>query len=248
MTPELLDILYNHKPICESLIQNGFEHASRLFHRRARSLPALTDQNLPELRRIYLTSLNKSLYNFILYEWDLSLAQLCYENKALSHGEEIRLQESFLRAGDAILSSYAYCLRGDNACPCHMKQACRYIDSHLDEEITLDMLASHVFLSKTYLSQIFKETVGMNFSDYLSRRRLTRARRLLLTTDLKIDQIAEKCGFFSSTYFSTVFKKNTHMTPRTFRQRFAGTARHDHTLQSVPDQIPVPSLSGQTHE
>lgn len=232
MKPELLDILCNHKSICETLIREGYVNASALFHERARDLHQLTNENIPELRRIYLTSLNKSLYNFILYEWDISLAQCCFENKAFSHSDEDQREEGFLHAGDAILHAYACCLCENSTCSCHIRQACRYIDSHLEEEITLDMVASKIFISKAYLSQIFKENIGQNFSDYLNRKRMTRARHLLLTTDLKIDQIAMKCGFLSSTYFSTVFKKNTHMTPRAFRQRFSGTASKNISMDS----------------
>ena len=83
-------------------------------------------------------------------------------------------------------------------------------------------MSQSVYISRAYLSQMFKEQVGLSFTEYVNARRLVKARRLLLTTDLKIDEIAEACGFFSSTYFSTVFKKSTQLTPRTFRQRHCG--------------------------
>ena len=88
-----------------------------------------------------------------------------------------------------------------------MEQACRYIDAHLNEPLTLSAVSQSVYISRAYLSQMFKEQVGLSFTEYVNARRLVKARRLLLTTDLKIDEIAEACGFFSSTYFSTVFKK-----------------------------------------
>lgn len=224
MNEDLLDILYNQKSICEILLKNGAKEAISLFHERAGKLSPMPEEDLPVLRCILLNSLNKSIYNFILFAWDISLAQCCFENKALSH--HFKEETLFLEAGDRIILSYAAQICA--ACPkaAHVEQACHYIDAHLDEEITLDVVARHIFVSKSYLSQMFKEFTGYSFSEYITNQRLVRARHLLLTTQLKIDRIAEECGFFSSTYFSTVFKKITHMTPRAFRQKYAGTAAY----------------------
>ncbi len=222
MDNRFLDILYNHKCICETLLKSGYNSASEILYSRASSLTHLEKhENICELRCIFLNSLNKSLYNFILFTWDISLAQCCFENKTISHlfDNEAR----FLLAGEKILESYAKLICSNKPKSSHVEQACRYIDAHLEEELTLASVAQNVFVSKSYLSQMFKEHLGQNFTEYVNSQRLIKARRLLLTTDLKIDEIAEACGFFSSTYFSTVFKKNTHLTPRMFRQRHYGT-------------------------
>ena len=228
MNQDLLDILYNQKSICELLLKSGAEDASSLFHERAQKLHQLPEDDLPILRCIFLNSLNKSIYNFILFAWDISLAQCCFQNKALSH--HFKEEKLFLDAGDEIIHSYSDQIY--TSCPkaSHVEQACHYIDTHLNEEITLDIVARHIFVSKSYLSQMFKEFTGQSFPEYITAQRVIRARHLLLTTELKIDQVAEQCGFFSSTYFSTVFKKHTSMTPRSFRQKYAGSALYHNLI------------------
>ncbi len=221
MTSELLDILYNHKSICEALVKSGYSEAAAAFHQQAAELHEVPGKDLSMRRRIFLNSLNKSIYNFILYAWDISLAQCCYDNLLASH-DTIKTRERFLTAGENILKTYdrllcSRCVKHSNAS--HVEQACLYIDGHLDEELSLELVAQKVYVSKTYLSQMFKEYIGCSFTEYITNQRLVRARRLLLTTDLKIDQIAQNCGFLSSTYFSTAFKKSTHISPRDFRQQ-----------------------------
>lgn len=221
MNSRCLDLLYNHKAICEALVKSGESAASEILYRRASALRQLSAcGNICELRCIFLNSLNRSLYNFILFTWDISLAQCCFENKAVSHlfDDEPR----FLLAGEKILESYAKLICANRPRSAHVEQACRYIDAHLNEPLTLSAVSQSVYISRAYLSQMFKEQVGLSFTEYVNARRLVKARRLLLTTDLKIDEIAEACGFFSSTYFSIVFKKSTQLTPRTFRRRHCG--------------------------
>ncbi|MBS6559939.1 MAG: helix-turn-helix transcriptional regulator [Clostridiales bacterium] len=221
----LLDSLYNHKPICEALLKEGYASASALFHKRAMCIRDLSEHDISILRCVFLNSLNKSLYNFVLYAWDISLAECCYEN--LFHSHEYENYTAFLMAGDEILKSYACQIC--SACPqsSHIERACCYIDSHINEELTLDIVAQNTFVSKSYLAQTFKPITGEGFSEYITNRRIAIAKNLLLTTTLKIDEIASQCGFFSSTYFSTVFKKQTDFSPSTFRKRFSGTAFHD---------------------
>lgn len=247
MTQDLLDILYNQKPICETLLKSGAKEASFLFHKRAQKLHSIPAQELPILRCIFLNSLNKSIYNFILFAWDISLAQCCFDNKAFSH--HFKEEKLFLEAGDQIISSYSEHIC--SSCPktFHVQQACQYIDAHLGEEITLDIVARHIFVSKSYLSQMFREITGQSFSEYIACQRVVRARRLLLTTSLKVDQIAEQCGFFSSTYFSTVFKKNTGMAPRAFRSRYGGFLsgqETDSALMRFPAASPTAAVSDES--
>ena len=225
---DLLDSLYNHKPICEVLLKDGYEEASILFHKRAECIKNLSEHDLSILRCIFLNSLNKSLYNFVLFAWDISLAQCCFENLAHSHAYEDH--NNFLVAGDEILQSYACQICSSCSQGSHVKQACHYMDNQKREKLTLDIVAQNIFVSKSYLAQTFKSITGQNFSEYISNRRTTMAKNLLITTDLKVDEIAIQCGFFSSTYFSTVFKKHTQLSPNDFRKRFSRTAIHHLTM------------------
>ncbi|MBS5522810.1 MAG: helix-turn-helix transcriptional regulator [Clostridiales bacterium] len=229
MNNELLDVLYNHKAICETLLKSGYSAAAAIFYEKAACLSNIPGKELSLQRRIFLNSLNKSIYNFILYVWDISLAQCCYNNLIDSH-YNFKDEKHFLTSGEKILKNYAQFICTNCPKASHVEHACNYIDSHLCEELSLELVARRVYVSKTYLSQMFKERTGHSFTEYVNNQRIVKARRLLLTTDLKIDQIAESCGFFSSTYFSTAFKKNTGMTPRAFRQRYHSASRYDRAM------------------
>lgn len=111
--------------------------------------------------------------------------------------------------------------------PCHpiVKQAIQYIHKHLNEEITLQLIAREIYCNPTYLSQVFKKEVHMNFSDFLVQARLKRAMLLLATTSLPIGEIAEQVGIPNQSYFSRSFIRLTGMQPSKYRQEFLGEGR-----------------------
>ena len=71
----------------------------------------------------------------------------------------------------------------------------RYLQEHLDKEISLNILADEFHLSSQYISQLFKSEIGVNFLAYLTSIRMERAKKLLLATSLSIGEISEKCGY-----------------------------------------------------
>lgn len=93
------------------------------------------------------------------------------------------------------------------------------IQGHLaDGEFTLKKLASELGFSAPYLSVLIKKELGLPFQDYLVQERIKKAKLLLLTTDLRIYEIAEQVGFEDMNYFSQRFKQLTGMTPRQFKK------------------------------
>jgi two-component system, response regulator YesN len=66
---------------------------------------------------------------------------------------------------------------------------------------------------------LFKEETGIPFREYLVHLRIETAKNFLVTSDQKISQLALRLGFDNGNYFSTVFKKYTGMTPRSYRQK-----------------------------
>ncbi len=93
-----------------------------------------------------------------------------------------------------------------------------YINKHYIQGITLSELASQFNVSTGYLSKLFLDHVGENFTEYLNMIRVNKAKELLKTTDKKIYQIADQVGFNDSYYFSSWFKKVVGVTPTTFRE------------------------------
>ncbi|WP_342982348.1 response regulator [Ruminococcus sp. 2227st1_E6_2227SCRN_220401] len=100
----------------------------------------------------------------------------------------------------------------------YLKQILDFVQDHFDQPISLEDVAGHVNLSVGYLSNYFKEKMGMPFTDYLLKLRMEKAKELLAHTNEKIYRIAERTGYQNSQYFVTVFKKNTGVTPAEYRK------------------------------
>lgn len=96
----------------------------------------------------------------------------------------------------------------------------RYMQEHLSEEISLTVLAEEFHLSAQYISQLFKNEIGVNFLTYLTSIRMEQARKLLLSTSLSIAEISGKTGYSDYRVFTKVFKKIEGVTPSQYRQNF----------------------------
>ncbi|MFS0862346.1 response regulator transcription factor [Fredinandcohnia sp. 179-A 10B2 NHS] len=99
-----------------------------------------------------------------------------------------------------------------------IREAVAYIDQHLHEELTLKDVAAHVYLNSSYFSVLFKEQMNLNFSEYITRRRMQRAKELLLSTSLPVNEIAEEVGYKTSKYFIKIFKEYENTTPSKYRR------------------------------
>ena len=96
--------------------------------------------------------------------------------------------------------------------------ALRYIDTHYtDEEISLDSVAIASNISANYLSALFSQKVGLSFVEYVTKKRMDRAKQLLKKTDKRSGEIAVEVGYKDPRYFSFVFKKKTGCTPSQYR-------------------------------
>ena len=99
-----------------------------------------------------------------------------------------------------------------------VERAKDYIAGHYtDEQLSVEALCSHIHLSPTYFSTVFKREVGMSFTAYVTKVRMEEAARLLRETDEKTYRIAEAAGFSDPNYFSYVFKRHFGLSPSKFR-------------------------------
>lgn len=101
----------------------------------------------------------------------------------------------------------------------------RYMQEHLAEEINLSVLADEFHLSAQYVSQLFKNEIGVNFLAYLTNIRMEKAKNLLLSTSLSIADISEQCGYADYRVFTKVFKKAEGITPSRYRRDFLEDAK-----------------------
>lgn len=103
-------------------------------------------------------------------------------------------------------------------CSSKVLMAIEYIRNNYSRQISLEDIAEYAGISRIYLSQLFKRETGKNIRDYLAEYRLSKAKELLLTSNLKIYTISELCGFGSAQYFNRIFKKMTGFSPYQFKE------------------------------
>lgn len=95
-----------------------------------------------------------------------------------------------------------------------------YIDENYNKDITLRNIADSCYVSKHYLSHLFKEDLGDSPINYLISRRIEVAKKLLLTTNGNIQSISKLVGYDNANYFNILFKKITGSTPGKFRESY----------------------------
>lgn len=98
-----------------------------------------------------------------------------------------------------------------------IKNACKIILDHIDSEISLNKIAKKLFISRSYLSMLFREKTGWNLIDYITFIKIERAKILLSDRNLKNYDIASKLGYCDE-YFTKLFKKVVGVTPTTYRK------------------------------
>lgn len=94
-----------------------------------------------------------------------------------------------------------------------------YIDANFAKEISLDEVSRMVDISPYYFSKLFKQEVGENFIEYVTRTRINHARRLLEDPRYSIKEVCAMSGYSDPNYFSRIFKKYEGMTPSEYRER-----------------------------
>jgi two-component system response regulator YesN len=100
-----------------------------------------------------------------------------------------------------------------------IEQVKQYLQQHYSEKINLQEVADAVAMSRTYLSNLFKQETGTTIWNYLISIRMLHARKLLLGSSLKSYEIALKVGYENSIHFSKLFKDHYGLTPMDFKKR-----------------------------
>lgn len=100
-----------------------------------------------------------------------------------------------------------------------VRDAIAFVEEHMREAIGMKQVADHLHLNASYFSVLFKEQTGFTFSEYLTRRRLQRAKELLAQTRMPIGEIAEQVGYQTAKYFIKVFKDSESISPSQYRRQ-----------------------------
>ncbi len=99
-------------------------------------------------------------------------------------------------------------------------QVVQYIDQNYEKNIALNELAELIHLSPAYLSRRFHQEQGMSIRNYIAFKRMEQAGHLLKTTNLSAREIAETCGFSSTSYFHRICREQTGLSPAQIRQQY----------------------------
>lgn len=100
-----------------------------------------------------------------------------------------------------------------------IKRVCEYIQTHYRKDISLTEMAQLANMSISYFSSWFKRCTGRTLVQYIQEIRIEKAKQLLLETQLKNYEIAERVGFATQPYFIRVFKNSVGVAPNVFRKR-----------------------------
>ncbi|MFB7816899.1 response regulator transcription factor [Paenibacillus chitinolyticus] len=119
-----------------------------------------------------------------------------------------------LRQASAAVEYDSIKVSGDKS----IEVALQYIKAHYSEDLSLERMASVVFLNPVYFSQLFKQKTGQGYKEYVTGLRLEQAKQLLCNPQLKLAEIAERVGYQDVRHFTQVFRKKFMQTPTEYRQ------------------------------
>lgn len=101
----------------------------------------------------------------------------------------------------------------------------KYIDEHCLEQISLKNISDRFFLNMYYLSHLFKKVLGFSLKDYIILQRISRAKDLLVKSDINITGVCTSSGFGNINHFIRIFKKYEGITPNQYRKNYRSSAK-----------------------
>lgn len=144
--------------------------------------------------------------------------QLVTEERRLNNEKDPKLANYLFKALSLQIGRAIKQARTTNR-PHVVTKMMRYIEENATMPLKVDDVASHVGLSVSRASHLFKDCVGKTVIEYTLELRLEAAVAVMRHTSLPLDQIANDCGFGTYTYFFKVFKNKFKVSPGTFRQK-----------------------------
>lgn len=161
---------------------------------------------------------NRSLFAISLSSTQAKRMELLF----LAHSDSDYYQRQFLllaifRQVTLYLEAGAVPIVQNNTCG-YILDVAEYIQAHRTERITIDKLAKHFRVSISKLKSDFKNTTTLTIHQFCMEQRMNAAKRLLISTQLTVSQIAQECGFTDESHFIRALRKDTQKTPSAFRE------------------------------
>ena len=183
-------------------------------------IPA-TEVDVAEFMRLIKINPKMGLRDYNPLKYDKAL----HFHRSLNYANEV-LPAVFLESKSILLGFLSRFMVDDSchkenkhfALHPHLEDVLRFINDHIEEELTVNKLAEKAYLTPNYFSKLFKTTVGVNPIEYIQEKRLDRVKQLLCTAEMSLEQIAAQIGFSSVSYMTRLFKKHLHVTPGQYRK------------------------------
>lgn len=102
----------------------------------------------------------------------------------------------------------------------YLAKSIKFLNKNLSKTLTLQEMANHLNISQSYLSSIYKKYLHKSPIEYFNEIKIEQACKYLKMSDLKIYEIGNQLGFTDPYYFSRAFKKNMHLSPKEYRQKY----------------------------
>jgi two-component system response regulator YesN len=118
-----------------------------------------------------------------------------------------------------------------------VNKAITYIHREIfNDKLSLEKIAEFAGVHPGYLSKIFKESVGMSIPEYINRKKIEDSKFFLLHTDSQLSEIAQMLGYCNQSYYTSLFKKYTGMTPGQYKSRFLTKGQDSAKTCSLPNR------------
>lgn len=233
MEKRLTHVLFNAR-------ENQVMHTPASFEHYV--LQAVTDGNVPKLKQTLLSPVSGSVgkmsddpiqqekYTFICF---ITLVTRAAITGGLNQELAFSLSDIYCQRADRLHNiseiaklSWEMCVdftekvatvKGRDKLSPGISMCCEYINGHLHDDIHLPQLAELIRMSPKSLSKKFKQEIGFSVADYIHRERIKEAQSLLEYSDYSISEIGYHLQYGSQSYFSSIFKKFSGVTPQQFR-------------------------------
>ena len=145
-----------------------------------------------------------------------------------------RLYDFFaVLARDMVIDSYVDTLKEkENG---YIKEAMVFIKNEYASGFGVQELAEHLNVNRSYLYTVFMKQLNISPKDFLQKYRITRAKELLVLTDLSVESIGKSCGYENAERFTRAFKQETNLTPTQFRKHYRNKNRRN--LEIARDEL-----------
>jgi AraC-like DNA-binding protein len=138
------------------------------------------------------------------------------------HDSAIQLLSIF--AQHLEMASNELALAHPEAEPPFVARATAFIRSHLQQNLSLGLVAKAANMSKFTFCKQFRKAIGINFVEYVARTRVEAAKNLLLNPNLRVNEIAYEVGFRSLTHFNRIFRRIVGQSPSQYREQLPAAA------------------------